>query len=52
MAIDTPRRYRQTLKSVAVQSCGFWGSDEGWECAAVLVGGEEIAEVGDQAAVL
>ena len=40
------------LLLVPVQFSWFWGSVEGWECAAVLVGGEEIAEVGEQAAVL
>jgi hypothetical protein len=40
------------VRSVTVQFSWFWGLEEGWECAAVLVGGEEIAEVGEQAAVL
>jgi len=41
-------------KHVAVQSLGFWvfGSDEGGERAAVLVGGEELGEVGVEGAVL
>jgi hypothetical protein len=37
---------------VVVQFSWFWGSEEGGERAAGLVGGVEVAEVGEEAAVL
>jgi hypothetical protein len=39
-------------KTVAVQFSWFWGSEEGGERAAGLVGGVKVAEVGEEAAVL
>jgi hypothetical protein len=40
------------LVFVAVQFSWFWGSEEGGERAAGLVGGVKVAEVGEEAAVL
>jgi len=37
---------------VAVQSSWFWGSEEGGERAAGLVGGVQVAQVGEEGAVL
>lgn len=37
---------------VGVQLSWFWGSEEGGERAAGLVGGEEVAQVGEEGAVL
>ena len=39
-------------KHVAVQLSGLVGSGEGWEGAALLVGGEELGEVVGERAVL